>query len=55
MNISTSSDYKNVLMLSYYKNGLVHIFFLEALISVVLLRFGQQLAVKEGIALERVW
>jgi len=49
MYLQPSSDYKNVLMLSYYRNGLMHIFLLEAFLGTALMRFGHQLAFKEGV------
>ena len=38
--ISISTNYKNVLLLSYYRNGLMHVFLLEAIMCTALSRFG---------------
>lgn len=40
MSISPSNEFKNILMLSYYRNGLVHVFCLEAICVIALFSFG---------------
>ena len=40
MSISPSNEYKKILMLSYYRNGLVHVFCLEAICIIALFSFG---------------
>lgn len=52
--VSAKSDYSNVLILSYYRNSLLSVFFNEALITCSLAAFGFDVASKEGIAIERV-
>mmetsp|Transcript_5722 Transcript_5722/g.4892 ORF Transcript_5722/g.4892 Transcript_5722/m.4892 type:complete len:230 (+) Transcript_5722:2196-2885(+) len=54
LNVSAKADYKNVLMLSYYRNMLIHLFWNEAIIACALSSFGQEMAWKEGITLERL-
>lgn len=49
------SDYKNILLLSYYRNSLHHIFSLESVCACVLFSFGQKLAWDEGISKSRVF
>jgi len=55
VSVSPNLEYKNVLMLNYYKNGLMHTFLLEAITACALHSFGHQLAYKEGITIERLW
>ena len=38
--VTSDTEYKNVLMLHYYRNGLIHVFILEAIVCVVLAGFG---------------
>ena len=40
MSISPSNEYKKILMLSYYINGIVHVFCLEAICVIALFSFG---------------
>lgn len=42
-------DYKNYLMLGYYRNPLNHIFFNEGCVIVSLLSYGTDIAWKEGV------
>lgn len=53
--VSAKSDYKNILMLSYYRNTLLFAFFNDALIACSLMAFGHDLARKEGVGIERLW
>lgn len=48
-------DYKNILMLSYYRNNLNHFFINEAYIACSLFGFGHQIAWKEGVPKLRLW
>lgn len=41
-------------MLHYYRNGLLHVFILEAIVCVTLASFGK-IAFDEGVLLERIW
>ena len=52
--LSAKSDYKNVLMLSYYRNTLLFAFFNEALIACSLVAFGHDFAFKEGVGMQRL-
>jgi glycerol-3-phosphate O-acyltransferase len=47
--VSPRVDYKNILMLSYYKNNIMQFFTLESMLAVSLFGFGHQVAWKEGI------
>ena len=38
--VKANRDYKNILMLAYYRNGIVHMFLNEAYIAASLLAFG---------------
>lgn len=48
-------EYKNILLLNYYKNQLVHVFFEEAICCCALNSFGHQIAYKEGLGINRLW
>lgn len=52
---SAKQEYKNVILLSYYRNVLGHLFFNEALVACSLASFGYELAWKEGVTFERLW
>ena len=52
--ISLHIDYKSILLLSYYRNTLHHIFAIEALIACACFSFGEKLAWGDGIAKARV-
>lgn len=49
LQISAAEEYKKLLMLSYYRNTLTHVFLPEAFIGFALISFGTQLAYKDGI------
>ncbi|EAS00429.1 male sterility protein (macronuclear) [Tetrahymena thermophila SB210] len=55
LEVTSDTEYKNVLMLSYYRNQIVHLFILEAIVCVALTAFGPNVAFKEGVSLERIW
>mmetsp|Transcript_29850 Transcript_29850/g.29010 ORF Transcript_29850/g.29010 Transcript_29850/m.29010 type:complete len:116 (-) Transcript_29850:548-895(-) len=52
--VRAQKDYKNILMLSYYRNGLSHIFVNEAFIALTLLALGETVCMEEGVTLTRV-
>lgn len=52
--VSLHTDYKNILLLSYYRNSLHHIFACEALLACTMFSFGEKLAWGEGIPLKRL-
>ena len=39
--VKANKDYKNYLMLAYYRNNLVHLFLNEALVAASFLAFGE--------------
>lgn len=53
--VSPKNDYKNVLLLSYYRNSILHVFANESLIACAIAAFGQQIAWQEGVELKRLW
>jgi len=53
--VSPKVDYKNILMLAYYKNSLVHIFLKEMIIGVSFLGFGRDTIKNTGVTKDRVW
>lgn len=52
--VSLHTDYKNILLLSYYRNSLHHIFACEALLACTMFSFGEKLSWGEGISKQRV-
>jgi glycerone phosphate O-acyltransferase/fatty acyl-CoA reductase len=54
LTISAGDEFQKILMLSYYRNTLVHAFLPEAFLGCALAAFGEQLSSKEGVPLGRV-
>jgi len=52
---SAKKDYQNIILLSYYRNMLGHLFFNEAMIACALASFGYELAWKDGVPVQRLW
>lgn len=48
-------DYKNILLLSYYRNNLIHLFINEALIACSLFGFGHQQSWQTGVQKKELW
>lgn len=44
----------NIFLLSYYRNTITHIFFLEAIILTALNSFGYDASFKEGVSIDKV-
>ena len=53
--VSPRVDYKNILLLSYYKNSYVHLFIDESLVACSLFGSGQQIAWKDGVDKPKLW
>lgn len=54
--VKANKDYKNILMLAYYRNNLIHLFLNEAYIATSLLAFGESTAAsQQGVSLQRLW
>ncbi|CDW88677.1 male sterility protein [Stylonychia lemnae] len=53
--VKANKDYKNILMLAYYRNGLIQLFLNEAYISASLLAFGESTVDSQGVPLNRLW
>lgn len=53
--VKANMDYKNILMLAYYRNNLVHLFLNEAYIATTLQAFGDQISMTQGITVKRLW
>lgn len=53
--VKANRDYKNILMLAYYRNGIIHTFLNEAYIAASLLAFGYAIAESQGVLLSRLW
>ena len=53
--VTAKKDYKNILMLAYYRNNLIHLFLNEAYISCALQAFGESSTLNQGITVQRLW
>ncbi len=53
--LTAKTDYKNVLMLSYYRNNLAHLFINESYIACSIVAFGENISKEEGIPVQRVY
>lgn len=53
--VSPKIDYKNILMLAYYKNSIVHIFLKEMVVGVSFIGFGKNTIEQTGVTKERIW
>lgn len=55
MQVIHNIDYKNYLMLTYYRNPINHIFFNEGVIVVAMQSFGNLMAWEDGISLDELY
>ena len=55
LSVTPKVDYKNILLLSYYRNTLMHVFANEAFCACAISSFGHQMAWKEGVPQERLF
>ena len=53
--VTPNVDYKNILLLSYYRNNLIHLFINEAFITWSLFGFGFETAWTIGVTIEQLW
>lgn len=53
--VSPRVDYKNILILAYYKNTMTHIFLKEMIVAVSLLGFGKDTIKEVGVTKDRLW
>ena len=53
--VSMVSGYKNILMLTYYRNAIHFIFALEAIIACAIFSFGEKLAWDQGVPKDRLY
>ena len=53
--VTPNIDYKNILLLSYYRNNLIHLFINEAFITCSLFGFGFETAWSTGVSKEDLW
>lgn len=53
--LKSKLSYKNLLMLSYYKNNLIHVFFNEAFIALSIFAFKQFDLSEEELTIEKIW
>ena len=52
--VEPSKQYKDILLLAYYKNSIMHVFINEAFIAVSLLGFGP-IIYEEGVDMQQLW
>ena len=50
LSVSPKVDYKNILLLSYYRNTLMHIFAMEAFVGCSMSTFGVENPMKQAIS-----
>jgi glycerol-3-phosphate O-acyltransferase len=53
--VSAKKTYKNILMLAYYRNNLIHIFINEAFVSCSLLGMGTVIDKAQGYSIDEVY
>ncbi len=53
--VEPKSDFKNILLLSYYQNMFLHLFNTEAIIACSLYAFGKQIATNDGVTISRLY
>lgn len=54
LDLSMNQETINIFLLSYYRNTITHIFFLEAIILTALNSFGHEASFKEGVNIDKV-
>jgi glycerol-3-phosphate O-acyltransferase len=53
--VSAKKSYKNILMLAYYRNNMIHLFVNEAIVACSILGLGSIHDVEKGIPIEKLW
>jgi glycerol-3-phosphate O-acyltransferase len=53
--LNSKSCYKNLLMLSFYKNNLIHVFLNEAMIASSIYALKQLDFTSEDLTIEKIW
>jgi len=53
--VVAKKTYKNIIMLAYYRNNLIHLFINDAIIACSILGLGQVTEVAKGIEISRLW
>lgn len=54
VSVEVRADYQDILLLSYYRNTLIHLFVTQSYVACALLGFGHSLAVDEGVPRARL-
>ena len=55
INVASREEYKNIIMLSFYRNTMIHAIWNECIVACSLSSFGQEMAWKEGVPIDRLW
>ncbi len=53
--VSAKKDYKNTIMLTYYRNNLIHVFIHDAEIACTILGISGLQDISKGISTEMIW
>jgi hypothetical protein len=53
LGVAPSTEFKDILMLNYYRNGLMHLFIIEAIFAATLCSFGVKMATSDGVPIEK--
>lgn len=53
--VSAKKDYKNIIMLSYYRSNLIHVFIHDAEISGAILGLSNIHDISKGISTDLIW
>lgn len=53
--VKITNDYKNIQMLAYYRNSIIHLFLNECYIATALQAFGDQTIQTQDVSLKRLW
>jgi glycerol-3-phosphate O-acyltransferase len=53
--VSAKKSYKNIIMLAYYRNNMIHLFVNEAIIACSVLGLGSIVDSVKGIPLDKIW
>jgi glycerol-3-phosphate O-acyltransferase len=53
--VKVSSDYKDIQMLAYYRNNLIHMFLNESYVATAFQSFGEDSIQSQGVQVMRLW
>ena len=53
--VSAKKNFKNVIMLNYYRNNLIHVFIHDAEIASAIFGLSQLHDISKGVSIQQVW